>query len=340
REAAQARAAHAERMQALGQLAGGIAHDFNNVLQAVSGGATLLERRPTEPDSVRRFARIILDAASRGSSITRRLLAFAHRSDLRAEAVDVGPLLDGLREILEHTLGAGIEVEVEAAPDLPPLFADRSQLETVLVNLAANARDAMPEGGRVLLSAVADTIAPDARAPGLVAGPYIRLSVSDAGTGMDDATLARASEPFFTTKRQGKGTGLGLAMARGFAEQSGGALRIESRLGKGTTVMLWLPQTEEALAVAAPAGSRDTAPAVSPAARILLVDDDQLVRETLSAQLDGLGFSVTAVADGSSALVELDAGAGVDCLVADLAMPGIDGLTLIREAQRRRPHLA
>ena len=234
REAAQTRAAHAERTQALGQLAGGIAHDFNDVLQAVTGSATLIDRRPGDAELVRRFAGVLIDAATRGSSIIRRLLAFAHRSDLRAEPIEAGPLLDGMREILEHTLGAAITVRVTVEHGLPPLFADRGQLETVLLNLATNARDAMPSGGTLHLLASGIVVQPGTtNAAGLAPGRYITLAVADSGIGMDRATLARATEPFFTTKRHGEGTGLGLAMARGFAEQSGGALGIDSAANRG-----------------------------------------------------------------------------------------------------------
>ncbi|HEX5328175.1 MAG TPA: PAS domain-containing protein [Acetobacteraceae bacterium] len=340
REAAQARAAHAERMQALGQLAGGIAHDFNNVLQAVTGGAALIDRRPGDAESVRRFARIVVDAATRGSSITRRLLAFAHRSDLRAEPVEVGPLFDGLREILVHTLGVGIAVRVRVESTLPPLFADRGQLETVLVNLATNARDAMPAGGTLRLLASRAAVPAGLPHPlGLAAGGYVALIVSDTGLGMDPATLARASEPFFTTKPRGEGTGLGLAMARGFAEQSGGALRIDSVLGRGTRVTLWLPQAVEPVA-AATVGEEAGIERDARAIRVLVVDDDALVRETLTAQLEAAGLVVLAAEGGDAALVQLDAGVAVDCLVADLSMPGIDGVELIRQAQRRQPRLA
>ena len=228
REAAQVRAAHAERMQALGQLAGGIAHDMNNVLQAATGGAALIERRPDNLTQVRRFARMILEAGMRGTSITQRLLAFARKSDLRAEAIDVRELLDGIQEILSHTLGASIAVQVTEIPEHLRVFADKGQLETVLVNIAANSRDAMPNGGTIRFSAALHTIEPEGQRAGeLTAGSYIVITVADNGCGMDKATLARAVEPFFTTKGVGQGTGLGLATARGFAEQSGGYLQIE-----------------------------------------------------------------------------------------------------------------
>jgi signal transduction histidine kinase len=236
-------------MEALGKLAGGIAHDFNNVLQAISGGLEFIERRAGDTPTVQRFARLCADAVKRGSAITNRLLAFARSGALEAEPIAPRPLLDGLREMLSPLLGVDIMMEVDASADLPPLFADRDQLETALVNLSLNARDAMPDGGTLRLTARLDTAPAPPDAARNVA--CIRLDVSDTGTGMDAETLARASEPFYTTKPIGKGTGLGLSMARGFAEQSGGAFAMDSEPGRGTTITLWLPQAGAANAEAA-----------------------------------------------------------------------------------------
>jgi signal transduction histidine kinase/ActR/RegA family two-component response regulator len=348
REAAQARAAHAERVQALGQLAGGIAHDFNNVLQAVEGAAALIERRMRSETDVRRLVRIVLDASERGASITRRLLAFGRRGDLHAEAQDVVALLTGMHEILAHTLGAAIEVGIKLGAGLPPVFADKGQVETVLVNLATNGRDAMPEGGRLTLSADTEFVPPSGLAHpfGLASGRYVRLSVTDTGVGMEPATLARLGEPFFTTKGVGVGTGLGLPMAKGFAEQSGGALRVESIPGKGTTVTLWLPAAAPIQSTAT-AASHDAAGATAdetsqaPAlTKVLLVDDERLVRETLTESLQDAGYDVL-VAEGGTRALGLLAAAGVevDILVTDLSMPGMDGLGLIRAAQEGHPGL-
>ena len=239
-------------MQALGQLAGGIAHDFNNVLQAVQGGVTLVAKRAADPASVKKFASEVLGAVERGASITRRLLAFARRGELRAERIDLVGLLDGLRDVLAQALGSPITVRINNdGTSLPAVMADRGQLETVLVNLATNARDAMSDGGTLTFSAVAEEFTAGLIHPaGLEPGQYVRLSVTDTGTGMDQATLARAMEPFFTTKPQDKGTGLGLSMAKGFAEQSGGALAIDSAPDRGTTVTLWLPVADEQQQVA------------------------------------------------------------------------------------------
>ena len=341
REAAQARAAHAERMQALGQLAGGIAHDFNNVLQGVEGAAALIERRPGDEARVRRLARLAMESVERGASITRRLLAFGRRSDLRAEAVDVHALLGGLHEILGHTLGAAIAVQVKIEANVPPILADKGQLETALVNLATNARDAMPNGGRLTLLAE-NEVAPDCLA-GLAPGRYVRLSVADTGAGMDAGTLARAAEPFFTTKGPGAGTGLGLPMAKGFAEQSGGALRVESIPGNGTTISLWLPVAAGSRIaigeVQSPADAAITSDRPAALARVLLVDDEAVIREVLTEQFEAAGFSVVAASSGEEALSLLAAGTAVDTLVTDLSMPGIDGLTVIRAAQERYPGL-
>ncbi|WP_270939290.1 sensor histidine kinase, partial [Falsiroseomonas oryzae] len=241
----------AQKVQAVGQLAGGIAHDFNNVLQAVLGGVTLIRRRVADPAAVQRLAGMIEDSAQRGQSITRRLLTFSRREELRAEPLPVVELLEGLREVLGATLGPRIRVQVRAQPGLPPILADRSQLETVLVNLATNARDAMPAGGTLTISADTAEVA-DGDATGLAAGRYVRLAVSDTGEGMDAETLARAADPFFTTKPLGQGTGLGLTMARSFAQGSGGRLGIESAAGAGTTVSLWLPVAVARAAADAP----------------------------------------------------------------------------------------
>ncbi|WP_270936547.1 hybrid sensor histidine kinase/response regulator, partial [Falsiroseomonas oryzae] len=278
REAAETRVRQAQRMEVLGQLAGGIAHDVNNVLQAASSGARLIGRRPDDAEAVRRLAAMVLEATERGASVARRLLAFARQGELHAADVDAAALIDDLREVLGHTLGAEVQVRAVIDGELPRLRADKDQLETVLLNLATNARDAMPGGGTLTLAAAMERVEPAASHPaGLASGEYVRLAVRDTGAGMDPATLARATEPFFTTKPAGLGTGLGLAMARGFAEQSGGGLAIESAPGRGTTVTLWLPRSEvQAEAVAAPPQAGGVAAA--PFLRALLVDDEALVR--------------------------------------------------------------
>ncbi|MBB5694895.1 response regulator [Muricoccus pecuniae] len=332
----------AQKVQAVGQLAGGIAHDFNNVLQAVLGGVSLIRRRSGDPEAIGRLTGMVEDAARRGESVTRRLLAFSRREELRAGVLEIAVLLEGLQEVLSATLGSRIRVRVESAPGLPPVLVDRGQLETVLVNLATNARDAMPAGGALTLLADAQKVEGACEVKGLAPGHYVRITVMDTGEGMDAATLARAAEPFFTTKPLGQGTGLGLAMARSFAQGSGGALAIASAPGEGTRVSLWLPVTggEAEADGAAPVHQ---GPALwdgsGPRHRVMLVDDDPIVRDVLVTQLADAGFAVEEFPDGEAALGRLGEAGRVDILVTDLAMPGMDGVALIREAQKARPGL-
>jgi CheY-like chemotaxis protein len=284
----------------------------------------------------------LLAAVERGGSISRRLLAFARRDILVNEPVDSEGVLKELCDLLGHTLGSGITIRMEAEPGLPALLADKAQLETVLLNLATNARDAMPQGGDLTFSAVSETMAPGREYPTLKAGPYIRISVADSGIGMDAATLLRATEPFFTTKPKGQGTGLGLPMAQGFAEQSGGALSIRSEPGGGTIVSIWLPQADGA----APGRPDTIAPSPAGVAadldrkrHILVVDDNELVREVLMMSLEEAGFAAEGAEDASRALVYMDQQQAVDALITDFTMPGMTGLDLIREVRRRRPTL-
>jgi signal transduction histidine kinase/ActR/RegA family two-component response regulator len=346
REAAWEQLFHTQRTEALGRLAGGVAHDFNNVLQAVLGGAKSIKRRSADA-GIQRLAGMVVDAAERGASVTRRLLTLARRGELRTEPVQLTDVLAGLHEVLTHTLGAEIEVRIKAAHPLPPILTDKWQLETVLVNLSVNARDAMaPRGGGTLtLSAREESILSNA-APehGPKPGTYIRISVQDTGLGMDTATLARATEPFFTTKSDSKGTGLGLAMAKGFVEQSGGALRITSERGLGTMVTLWLPCAGTGAqrpppARTEPAQDNETTPAHVRGLRVLLVDDEVLVRDALADDLAALGWTVVTAGTGAEALSHLDQPETLDLLVTDLAMPGMNGLALIRAARERRPRL-
>jgi PAS domain S-box-containing protein len=341
REELQRQAAHAERMRALGQLAGGIAHDFNNVLQVIEGATALIRRQKADAGAVERMVRLATNAVDRGASITRRLLAFGRRAELRAEALDAAAFLGDLREMLIHTLGRAIEVDVRLADGVPAIFADKGQLETALVNLSTNARDAMPGGGRLTIAAEAETVPaggpphPAALAP----GGYVRITVADTGTGMDEETLARAAEPFFTTKGPGSGTGLGVPMAMGFAEQSGGAVSIASSPGKGTTVTLWLPAARSAEAAKEERAPQRGQGEPSVGARVLLVDDEEVLREVLAEQLAQAGYSVLVAGNGAEAIALLEAGEVVDALVTDLSMPGMDGLAVIRAARQIQPGL-
>jgi CheY-like chemotaxis protein len=285
-----------------------------------------------------RRAQLLADSVARGAAITGRLLAFARRTDWRREEVRPRELLFGLGEMLQPMLGPRIAICVEADADLPSFQADREQVQIALINLATNARDAMPDGGTLTFAAELRYVeAESAEAPiGLAAGAYLRVAVRDTGTGMDTATLARVTEPFFTTKPPGQGTGLGLPLARGLAEQSGGAFTLDSAPGRGTTACLWLPQQAAAPGEKAPRPARD---GLLRGLRLLVVDDDPLVRDALVAQLEIEGCHVLAQPDAAAALAALKEGAAVDVLVTDLAMPGLDGRALIGAARRLRPGL-
>ncbi|NOG72525.1 PAS domain-containing protein [Roseicella sp. DB1501] len=252
RNRSEARLREAQKLEALGRIAGGVAHDFNNLLQVLDGALQLLADNAERPDRVRRYAGVALQAAERGAVLTRRMLAFARRDRLAAEPVTLPALLQGVATLLHGPLGSAIRLEIVAPPGLPAVQADRSQLELVLFNLALNARDAIEQGGRIRLEAAAERLG-TGNPQGLAPGAYVRIRVADSGHGMDAATRARATEPFFTTKETGQGSGLGLAMAHGFAVQSGGALQIESVPGEGTVVSLWLPERVPAQGLAAAA---------------------------------------------------------------------------------------
>ncbi len=329
-------------MEALGQLAGGVAHDFNNVLQAIAGGARLIQRRPDNAAAVERLAGLIVDAAERGTTVTQRLLSFARRGPLQPGPVDTAGLLIELRDILAGTLGSGIRVQVAVPDTLPHLLADKAHLETVLVNLATNARDAMLGDGPADEVRSADhtlklsAAVVDGTTVGLPAKQFVQIDVADTGPGMDADILERATEPFFTTKPRGRSTGLSLAMARGFAEQSGGKLLLRSQAGQGTTASLLLPRLDT------PAGkpaNATPAPATSSKPRIMLVDDDAEVLEALSEVLTSCDYIVSTFANAVAARSYLHNGELADLLITDLSMPDIDGLTLIREARRRLPGL-
>jgi signal transduction histidine kinase len=326
----------AHKMEVVGQLTGGIAHDFNNLLAAVLGNLELLRRRLEGDASALRLVDGATEGAQRGKALTQRLLAFARQQDLRPVTVDAATLLRNTIEMLARAIGPGIEIRSEIAAELWPVRVDPNQLELALFNLGLNARDAMPDGGTLTVSACNETIAAGAVGP-LAAGDYVCLTLADSGVGMDQATLARATDPFFTTKGVGKGTGLGLSMVDGMAAQSGGSLRLASVPGGGTTAQLRLPCAERlAVSQTVPA-----APASAPVpCSILLVDDDGLVCSTTASLLEDLGHQVRQAPSGKAALEILRSGAAVDLVLTDQAMPGMTGLQLaaqIREAWPEMP---
>jgi PAS domain S-box-containing protein len=323
----------AQKLEAMGQLTGGVAHDFNNLLTPIVGGLDILQRRAVGGEREQRLIEGALQSAERAKTLVQRLLAFARRQPLQPTAVDVSGLIVGMADLVASTSGPQVKVVVDVPGDLPAAKADPNQLEMAILNLSVNARDAMPDGGVLRISAAAEVVARRGAA-GLRPGAYVRISVADSGVGMDEETAARAIEPFFSTKGVGKGTGLGLSMAHGLASQLGGVLRITSRPGLGTNVELWLPVSEE---TASRDGVHAPSIAASGAGLALLVDDEELVRATTADMLVELGYAVVEAASAEAAVRLLDEGLRPDLLVTDYLMPGMTGVDLIRAAQARRP---
>jgi PAS domain S-box-containing protein len=323
-----------QKMEAVGQLVSGLAHDFNNVLGAVVAAFDMIHRRASDNDRIRGFADAGMKAAQRGAKLTSQLLAFS-----RTQRIELTPLLlcdviERIEDFLARTVGPLIEIELGLNPTPTPVLADATQVEMTILNLALNARDAMPDGGKLFIGTAVRRIDGD---PELKPGEYVELTVRDTGVGMDEDTLARAIEPFFTTKPVGKGTGLGLAQVYGSARQTGGTARVESRPGGGTTVSVFFPCTQ--LPLRPGAHDRSGSEIVSNrSGRVLLVDDDEDLRGIVSKALEALGYEVTAVADGRSGLEELRS-AIPDVLVADFAMPGMNGAEVAKAAREMCPGL-
>ncbi len=332
-KAAQALLHEAQKMDTLGQLTGGVAHDFNNLLMAVLGNLAIARKRAEQkaPELLRQLD-AATQAAERGATLTQRLLAFARRQDLKPAAVDLRALLLGIEALLRRSAGPLVELDFEAADDLPPAHVDPHALELALVNLAVNARDAMPEGGRLRVRLAAN----GAGLPGRLApGNWLTIAVADNGLGMDAATLSRAVEPFFTTKGPGQGTGLGLSMVHGLAAQSGGALVLESAPGKGTTATLWLP-----VSALRPAAEAEAEAAPSPGrGAVLVVDDEVLVLESTAAMLEELGYEPIQAESGEAALAVLGDRRDLVAVLTDHAMPGMTGAALAARIRREQPEL-
>jgi len=324
-----------QKLEAIGQLTGGIAHDFNNLLTPIVGSFDLLQRKCRDDPQALRLISGALQAAERARILVQRLLAFARRQHLEARAVDLRHLVRDMLDLIGRSLGPRIEVRVEVAADLPAAHVDPNQLEVALLNLAVNARDAMPEGGTISISARTADVGGEAQ--GLARGRYVCLSVADDGIGMHPETLARAVEPFFTTKAIGKGTGLGLSMVHGLAAQSGGQLTLESTPGKGTTATLWLPAADVSR-VESPAAAGETEIPSRPLS-VMLVDDDDLVRAGAAAMLEAIGHTVVQMSSATRALEHIASGDAFDVLVTDQRMPCMTGTDLIWRARFLQPGL-
>ncbi|WP_207461794.1 ATP-binding protein [Azospirillum sp. SYSU D00513] len=330
----------AQKMEAVGQLTGGIAHDFNNLLQAISGNLELLQQRLRNGTTeVEQFARSARLSVERAATLTQRLLAFARRQPLQPRAIDLNGLVLGMEDLIRRSVGLSIQIDLRLPPDLWMGWADVNQVENVLLNLAVNSRDAMPNGGRLTIATSNDTItAVDEPEAGLPPGDYVRLSVTDTGTGMTPEVLDRAFEPFFTTKPLGQGTGLGLSQLYGFARQSGGHAKIISSLGQGTTVTLYLPRRDRMEHALPEAEIVKEAPRAA-TGTILVVEDEALVRMVMVEALTSHGYKVVEASDGSAAVEILEAGTKIDLLATDVGLPGVNGRQVAEEAQRLRPDL-
>jgi CheY-like chemotaxis protein len=322
-------------MEAMGQLTGGVAHDFNNLLTAVSGSLALLEPRISDERSLR-LLRTAQRGATRGAKLTEALLAFARKQRLDPVPADLNAVVVEMSEMLGRSIGASIEIRHMLATELWPVLIDVSQIETALLNIALNARDAMPGGG-VLVIETANIPAGDPELPVEVTGrDCVLVSLRDTGTGMSREVIERAFEPFFTTKEIGKGTGLGLSMVFGVVRQSGGTVRIRSRLREGTTVQIYLPRTAEVAALGLHAVTRAQA---TEKAHILVVDDDPDVRWITAEDLREMGYTVTEADSGRAALAILERDEPCDLMILDLVMTGLSGADTARLARRTRPDL-
>jgi signal transduction histidine kinase/CheY-like chemotaxis protein len=330
-ELAQDALRQARKLEAMGQLTGGVAHDFNNLLTPIMGSLDLLKRRNVGGEREQRLIDGAIHSAERAKTLVQRLLAFARRQPLSPTAVDFTDLLTELQPLIATTVGSQVGLTVTIAEGLPHAMADRTQVEMAILNLALNARDAMPTGGMLTVRADHQPVG-TGHAAGLQPGSYIRVTMADTGAGMDEETRLRAIEPFFSTK----GTGLGLSMVHGLATQLGGGLAIASQPGAGTAIEIWLPAAGEAPAVSAEAAAASAAPR---SGTVLLVDDDDIVRAATADMLAELGFDVLEASSGARALILLEGRPDIDFLVTDHLMPAMTGMELIDAVRAKRPEL-
>ena len=335
REVALAQVHEMQKMESLGQLTGGLAHDFNNLLMGIIGCLHYIGKRIPEDPKSKRMLKAAQESAERGAALTKRLLAFARRQELHPEAIHLGGLTDGLTEMLRRSVGPTIRIELDIAEDLDLIEVDPNQLELALLNLTLNARDAMPNGGRITISARNADLGDSMVA--LQNGRYVQVAVIDDGGGMDDVTLKRCTEPFFTTKERGKGTGLGLSTVQGMAVQSGGAIHISSAPGAGTTVSMWFPVAAAATAMLAVEEAIDAAAPSRDQYMVLVVDDEALVGHVTATMVEDLGHAALWVPSGAEALEVMRSGQQVDVVITDHAMPGMTGGQLAEAIHKLHP---
>jgi PAS domain S-box-containing protein len=334
----------AQKMEAVGQLTGGIAHDFNNLLTGVIGGVDMLRTRLAQGrhDDIDRYIDAVATSAQRAATLTHRLLAFSRRQPLKPEVVDVDARVQSLRELFDRTLGPRIRLDITVAPALWPICCDANQLESTLLNLVINARDAMRDGGALGIEISNYAITPQNAAgePGLVAGDYVRISVADNGEGMSPGNASKAFEPFFTTKALGEGTGLGLSMSYGFAKQSHGHIRIETAPGKGTRVLLYLPRYTGTRSVhTAEAPQKPPVPLSAKSHTVLVVEDEPVICKLIVEVLQEQGWRCLPAADSATALALIRANDDIDLLITDVELPGLNGRLLAAQALRALPTL-
>jgi len=326
-----------QKLEAIGQLTGGVAHDFNNVLMAVLSSLELMRKRLPNDPKIMALIDNAVQGAQRGVGLTQRMLAFARRQELNLVPIDIPNMVRGMTDMLQRALGATFAIETRFPLSLSQIKGDTNQLEMALLNLAVNARDAMPKGGSLVISAREETVGPGHPSK-LAPGAYVCLSVIDTGEGMDEETLTRAMEPFFTTKGAGKGTGLGLSMVHGVTAQSGGRLVLKSVHGQGTTAELWLPATtlpSAPAAVGAPAAVQTDTGALT----VLAVDDDALILMNTAAMLEDMGHRVLTAASGQEALDIMAKERAIDILITDQAMPGMTGYELAEAVRKQQPDM-
>jgi PAS domain S-box-containing protein len=330
-----------QKMEAIGQLTGGIAHDFNNMLTGIIGSIEIVKRRLAvgKHEDIEKFMSAAIASANRAAGLTHRLLAFARRQPLDPQPVDVNHLIEGIDDLLRRTLGERVELRVALGASVWPALTDENQLENALLNLAINARDAMPEGGRLTIETSNTSILPgEARQDELEAGDYMLIAVSDTGVGMSPETLAKVFDPFFTTKPIGQGTGLGLSMIYGFAKQSRGQVRIDSVLGKGATISLYLPRHRGAPVSTAAVADRGELPQGS-GETVLVIEDDPSVRLLIGEVLRELGYACLEAADGQVALPLITSNVRLDLMITDVGLPGLNGRQVAEIARQYRPDL-